>query len=269
MTLFGVVIFSPQDVTNSVDTTEPGILEEQIPQPDSNASSSPINSRLNVMVRSPTLFELGRNSYWPPRGLQLPPCTPLTQTIFLLCYTMNKRRKIPRSLFEIGRLLFLFSCFFLARLLILLLFLLSRNVYSNPGTIFSCLVFAGNVTWRGRLVQCCTCSKYFYLRCSVLFFSRFKTLGSSHCWSCSSCCVPASSKNPTPTNTSTSSSDFSSLYISTVLFLAHLVPSANAVLPPHPRLQISSVHVLSSSTVSSPLPQVSGFFYYLLLSFPH
>ena len=40
-----------------------------------NATSifaAPINSRLNVMVRSPTLFESSRNGCWPFRGSQLP-----------------------------------------------------------------------------------------------------------------------------------------------------------------------------------------------------
>ena len=34
--------------------------------------TAPINSRLNVVVRSPTLFGLGRNGCWPSRGSQLP-----------------------------------------------------------------------------------------------------------------------------------------------------------------------------------------------------
>ena len=53
----------------------------------------------------------------------------------------------------------------LPRLLILLLLLMSGNVYSNPGPIFPCSVCAGNVAWRGKSVQCCTCSKWVYLRC--------------------------------------------------------------------------------------------------------
>ena len=39
----------------------------------------------------------------------------------------------------------------------------------------------------GRLVHCCTCSKWVHLRCSLLSFSRFKTLGSSHSYSCPPC----------------------------------------------------------------------------------
>ena len=68
----------------------------------------------------------------------------------------------------------------------------------------------------GRSVQCCTCSKWVHLRCSLLSFSRFKTPGISHSWSCPPCCVPASSRGPTPTCTVSSSSDSSSLYTSTV-----------------------------------------------------
>ena len=34
--------------------------------------TAPINSRLNVVVRSPTPFGLGRNGCWPSRGSQLP-----------------------------------------------------------------------------------------------------------------------------------------------------------------------------------------------------
>ena len=83
--------------------------------------------------------------------------TPLTQTIFSLCCPLNDRRRVARSLFKIG-LSSLYSCLSLARLLILLLLLMSGNVYPNPCPVFPYLVCAGNVTWRGRSVQCCTCS---------------------------------------------------------------------------------------------------------------
>ena len=56
-------------------------------------------------------------------------------------------------------------------------------------------------------MQCCTYSKWVHLRCSLPTFSKFRSLGSSHFWSC----VPGSSGD----NTVTSSSDSSSLYIST------------------------------------------------------
>ena len=70
------------------------------------------------------------------------------------------------------------------------------------------------MTWRGRSVQCCTCTNWVHLKCS-LSFSRFRTLGRSHSWSCPSCCVPAFYGDPTPTSTVTSSSDSSSWYTST------------------------------------------------------
>ena len=95
---------------------------------------------------------------------------------------------------------------------------MSGNIHPNPGPVFPCSVCTGNMTWRGRSVQCCTCSKWVHLKCSLISFSKFKTLGSSHSWSFPPCCVSDSSGNPTPTNTVTFSSDFSSLYTSTVHF---------------------------------------------------
>ena len=38
---------------------------------------APINSRLNVVVRSPAPFGLGRNGCWPSRGSQLPRALPI------------------------------------------------------------------------------------------------------------------------------------------------------------------------------------------------
>ena len=108
--------------------------------------------------------------------------------IFSLCCPLNDRRRAAHSIFKIGRLflLFLLSCPTLAllRLLILLLLLMSGNVHPNPGPIFPCSVCAGNVTWRGKSVQCCACSKWVHLRCSQLSLSNFRALGSSHSWSC-------------------------------------------------------------------------------------
>ena len=105
------------------------------------------------------------------------PCTPLTQTIFLPCSPLNNRRRVARSLFKIG-LSSLFSWLSLARLFILQL--MSGNVHPNPCLVFPCSVCAGNVTWWGRSVQCCTCSNWVRLKCSLLSFSRFRTLGNSH-----------------------------------------------------------------------------------------
>ena len=158
------------------------------------------------MVRSPTPFGLGQNGCWPSRGSRLPRALPF---IFSLCCPLNDRRRAAHSIYKIGRLfsLFLFSCPTLARLrlLILLLLLMSGNVHPNPGPIFPCSVCAGNVTWRGKSVQCCTCSKWVHLRCTQLSLSKFRALGSSHSWSCLPC-----------RNTVTPSSDFSDTYTFTV-----------------------------------------------------
>ena len=143
--------------------------------------SAPINSRLNVVVRPPAPFGSGRNGCWPSRGSQLPRALPF---IFSLCCTLNDRSRAAHSFLKIGRLfsLFLFSCPTLAllHLLILLLLLMSANVHPNPGPILSCSVCAGNVTWRGKSVQCCTCLKWVHLRCSQLSLSKLRALGSSH-----------------------------------------------------------------------------------------
>ena len=85
---------------------------------------------------------------------------------------------------------------------------MSANVHPNPCPVFPCSVCAGNVTWRSRSVQCCTCSKWVHLKCSLLSFSRFRTLGSS--WSYLRCCVPAFFGDPTPTSTVNCSSWYTS-----------------------------------------------------------
>ena len=140
------------------------------------------------------------------------PGTPVTQTIFSPCSPLNHCRRVARSLFKIG-LSSLYSCLSLAGLLILLLLLMSGNVHSNPCPVFPCSVCAGNVTWRGRSVQCCTCFNCVHLKCSLLFFSRFRTLGSSHSWSCPPYCALAFFGDPTLTSTVVS--DSSRWYIST------------------------------------------------------
>ena len=164
--------------------------------------------------------------------------------IFSLCCPLNDRRRAAHSIFKIGRLfsLFLLSCHTLALLRLPILLLMSGNVHPNPGPIFPCSVCAGNVTWRGKSVQCCACSKWVHLRCSQLSLSNFRALGSSHSWSCLPC-----------RNTVTApSSDSSRTYTSTV---ESGPPSANAALLPHPRLQTSyppPVHLISPSPALSP-----------------
>ena len=206
---------------------------------------APINSRLNVVVRSPTPLGLGRNDCWPSQGSQLPRALPF---IFSLCCSLNDRSRAAHSFFKIGHLfsLSLFSCPTLAHLCFLILFLLvmSGNVHPNPGPIFTCLVCARNVSWRGKSVLCCTCSKWVHLRCSQLSLSKFRALGSSHSWSCS----------PPYRNTVTPSSDSSDMYSSTV---QSGPSSANVALPPHPRLQTSyppSAHFVTSPSAPHPHP---------------
>ena len=91
-----------------------------------------------------------------PRA-QLPREFPSHKPFFSPCSPLNDRRRVARSLFEIG-LSSLYSFLSLARLLILFLVLMSGNVHPNACPVFPYLVCAGNVTWRGRSVQCCTCS---------------------------------------------------------------------------------------------------------------
>ena len=73
-------------------------------------------------------------------------------------------------------------------------------------------------------MQCCTCSKWVHLRCSQLSLSKFRALGSSH--SCS--CPPAVTLLLSPRTPPTC-----------IPPLYNLAPSANAALPPYPRLQTS------------------------------
>ena len=153
---------------------------------------------------------------------------------------------------QIGRLFSLLplSCPTLALLrLLILLLLMSGNVHPNLGPIFPCSVCAGNVTWRGKSVLCCTCSKWVHLRCSQLSLSKFRTLGSSHSWSCLPC-----------RNTVTPSSDSSDTYASTVQSGS---PSTDAALSRHPHLQTSyppSAHLISPSSAPSPPSLAPGHF---------
>ena len=203
-----------------------------------------------MVVRSPTPFGLGQNGCWPSRGSQVPRALPY---IFSPCCLLNDRRRAAHSIYKIGRLFSLFplSCTTLALLclLILLLLLMSSNIHPNPGPIFPCSVCAGNVTWRGKSVLCCTCSKWVHLRCSQLSLSKFRALGSSHSWRCPPC-----------RNTVTPPSDSSDTYTSTV---QSGPPSTDAALSRHPHLQTSyppSAHSISPSSASSPLSLAPGHF---------
>ena len=125
---------------------------------------------------------------------------------------------------------------------------MSGNIHPNPGPISPCSVCAGNVTWRGKSVQCCACSKWVHLRCSQLSLSQFRALGSSHSWSCLPCRI-----------TVTPSSHSSNMYTSTV---QSSPPSANAALSSHPRLQTSyspSARSISFPSVPPPPYLAPGF----------
>ena len=215
--------------------------------------SAPINSRHNVVVQSPTPFGLSRNGCWTFRGSQLPRAFPF---IFSLCCPLNGHTRAAHSFLKIDCLFSLARL----RLLILLLLLMSGNVHPNPGPIFLCSVWAGNVIWLGKSVQYCTCSKWVHLKCSQLSLSKFRTLDSSHSWSC-----PPPCRVPTR-NTVTLSSDSSDMYTSTV---QSSLSSANAAFPPHPRLQIFSppwAHFVSSPFAHSPPSLAPGFCASCLLS---
>ena len=119
-------------------------------------------------------------------------------------------------------------------------------------------------------MQCCTCSNWVHLKCSLLSFSRFRTLGNSHSWSYPPCCVPAFFGDPTPTSTVPFSSDSSSWYTSTAqsgpLLLMHhshptlvfkpliLFPPTLYLLPLHPHHRLILLAVSLYLLLSLPLP---------------
>ena len=78
---------------------------------------------------------------------------------------------------------------------------------------------------------------------TFLFYYRFKTLGSSHTWSCFHYCVHAFFGDFTPTSTVSSSSDSSSWYISTAQSGPHLLMQHS-----HPTLAFKPL-ILSPSTL--------------------
>ena len=162
----------------------------------------------------------------------------------------------------------LFSCLYHASFLILLLLLMSGNVYSNPGPVFLCSACAGNVTRLGRSVQCCTCSKWVHLKCSLLSFSRFSTLGSSHSWNCILCCAPVSSGDPHLPHCVLFFGLLRLVYLHCLIWSiwprsanVPALPSPSNFLPCFRSLRISSFCTL-------PTPRVYGCFSILLLLLP-
>ena len=201
------------------------------------------------------------------------PGTPLIQSIFSSCSSLSNRRRVTRSLIEID-LSSLFSCLSLARLLILLLFLMSGNVHPNPCPVFPCSVCAGYVTWRGKSVQCRSCSNWVHLKCLLLSFSTFRILGSSHSWIFPLCFF----WDPTPTSTVTFSLNSSIWYTFTAqsgpsgpLLLMHhshpiltfklliLFPPTLFLLPLHPHHRLMLLAVSLYLLLLLPLSNPSGF----------
>ena len=112
------------------------------------------------------------------------------------------------------------------------------------------------MTWRGRSVQCCSCSNWVHFKCSLLSFSRFRTLGSSHSWS-----FPPSFF--LRFHTYQHCGFFFELLQLVYLHCSIWPPSANASLTPDPRLQTSypfSAHFVSSPSASAPPPHAPGCF---------
>ena len=138
---------------------------------------------------------------------------------------------------------------------------MSGNIHSNPCPVFPCLVCAGNVTWRSRSVQCCTCSNWVHLKCSLLSFARFRTLGRPHSWSFHPCSAPVFWRFHTYQHC-----NFLLGLPQLVCFHCSIWPpprSANAALAPHPHLQTSypfSAHFVSSPSEPSPPPPAPGSF---------
>ena len=189
------------------------------------------------------------------------PGTFLTQSIFSPCSPLNDCRRVAGSLFKIG-LSSLFSCLSLARLLILFLLLMSSDVHPSPCSVFPCLVCAGNVTWRGRSVRCCTCSNWVHLKCTLLSFSKFRILGSSHFWIFPSCFFW---RSHTYQHCGFLLGLLQLVYLHCSIWPIWSIwpPSANASLAPHPRLQTSypfSAHFASSPSAPAPPPHAPGCF---------
>ena len=103
---------------------------------------------------------------WPSRGFQLPWALTIFNHFFAVLPSKRPQKGITQSPQHWSPI----SSLFLPLARISILILMSRNIYLNPGPMFPCLVCVGNVIWRGRSMQCCTCSKRILLRCSLSSF---------------------------------------------------------------------------------------------------
>ena len=129
---------------------------------------------------------------------------------------------------------------------------MSGNVYPNPGPIFPCSVCAGNMTWRGKSVQCCACSKWVHLRSSQLSLSKFRALGSSHSWSCPLGCNTVTPPSDTYTSTVESGPPLLMLHSRPTIDYKPLIPHLPIIyllpLPSHYRHSLLAIllHLLPS-----------------------
>ena len=133
-------------------------------------ASAPINSRLNLVVRSPTPLWVGSKCLL---AFQRVPVTPGTSLHFFAMLLPERPQKSSIQLLPNRLPVFTFS--------FLLPFScpslsphsssssLDSNVHPIPGLIFPCSVYAGKVTWWGNSVQCCTCSKWVHLKVFTTF----------------------------------------------------------------------------------------------------
>ena len=133
---------------------------------------------------------------------------------------------------------------------------MSGNIRPNSGPMFPCSVCTENVTWRGKSVQCCACSKWVHLRCSQLSLSNFRALGSSHSWSCPLCrntvTPPSSDSSDTYTSTVESGPPLLMLYSRPTFVSKLLIPHLPIIyllpLPSHhpPSFLAILLHLLPS-----------------------
>ena len=209
-------------------------------------------------MRFTTPFGLGQNGCWLCRGSQLPRAIPLHKPFFRRDFP-ERPQKGSSNPFKSGRLSFLFSCSSSSSHSSPLL--MSGSVYPSSGPIFPCSVWkcdlAGQVSAMLHLLQ------WVHLKCSVLSFSKFRTLRSYHSWSCLPCFFWKHHCDSLP--------GLLQLVCLQCSIWPIWTPFANAALPPHYCLQTSypsATHFVSSPLALSPPLMFLAVSLHLLLSLP-
>ena len=113
--------------------------------------------------QSPQRLVLACTNQQPPQRGGAVPDTPGAPLHFFAMLPPERPQKGSSQLLQNRSPVLSFS--FLLPFFVSSFFLMSGNVHPNPGFIFPCSVCAENETWRGKSVQCCTCSKWVHLRC--------------------------------------------------------------------------------------------------------